>query len=80
MICCDKCEDWFHGKCVNVTKAMGVEMEERGVEWVCPNCIKKHPHLQQRQLAVLGKVNCYYFTCMNSYELFVLENFFAQGK
>lgn len=41
MICCDKCEDWFHGKCVNVTKAMGVEMEERGVEWVCPSCVKK---------------------------------------
>lgn len=41
MICCDKCEDWFHGKCVNITKAMGVEMEQRGVEWVCPNCIKK---------------------------------------
>ncbi|XP_037045345.1 uncharacterized protein LOC119080875 [Bradysia coprophila] len=43
MICCDKCEDWFHGKCVNVTKAMGTEMEEQGKEWVCPNCIKKHP-------------------------------------
>lgn len=43
MICCDKCEDWFHGKCVNVTKAMGTEMEEQGIEWVCPNCIKKQP-------------------------------------
>lgn len=38
MICCDKCEDWFHGKCVNVTKAMGKEMEGMGVEWRCPNC------------------------------------------
>lgn len=41
MICCDKCEDWFHGKCVGVTKQMGTEMEQRGVEWVCPNCLKK---------------------------------------
>lgn len=41
MICCDKCEDWFHGKCVNITKQMGTEMEQRGAEWVCPNCIKK---------------------------------------
>ena len=23
MICCDICEDWFHGKCVHVSKAMG---------------------------------------------------------
>jgi hypothetical protein len=38
MICCDKCEDWFHGKCVNVTKAMGREFEERRKEWTCPNC------------------------------------------
>lgn len=40
MICCDICEDWFHGKCVNITKAMGVEMEARGAEWVCPECVK----------------------------------------
>jgi hypothetical protein len=24
MICCDICQDWFHGKCVHVTKAMGI--------------------------------------------------------
>ncbi|KAK2583804.1 hypothetical protein KPH14_009703, partial [Odynerus spinipes] len=41
MICCDVCEDWFHGKCVHVSKAMGQQMEEKGIEWVCPNCIKK---------------------------------------
>lgn len=38
MICCDKCVDWFHGKCVNITKSMGREMEELGIEWRCPNC------------------------------------------
>ncbi|XP_072940862.1 uncharacterized protein pps isoform X2 [Epargyreus clarus] len=38
MICCDGCEDWFHGKCVNITKAMGQQMEEQGIEWRCPNC------------------------------------------
>ncbi|KAK8734955.1 hypothetical protein OTU49_005745, partial [Cherax quadricarinatus] len=40
MICCDKCEDWFHGSCVGVTKAMGQQMEEDGQEWVCPKCKK----------------------------------------
>ena len=24
MICCDMCQDWFHGKCVHITKAMGM--------------------------------------------------------
>ncbi|XP_063978171.1 uncharacterized protein Pps isoform X2 [Diachasmimorpha longicaudata] len=41
MICCDVCEDWFHGKCVHVSTAMGQQMEEQGIEWVCPNCSKK---------------------------------------
>ncbi|XP_063375592.1 protein piccolo [Cydia amplana] len=44
MICCDSCEDWFHGKCVNITKAMGQQMEEDGIEWRCPNCVKKTKH------------------------------------
>ena len=38
MICCDKCEEWFHGNCVNITKAMGREMEDQGIEWTCPSC------------------------------------------
>lgn len=38
MICCDKCEDWFHGKCVNVTKALGKEYELMGKQWLCPTC------------------------------------------
>ncbi|XP_023245015.1 uncharacterized protein LOC106637226 isoform X2 [Copidosoma floridanum] len=41
MICCDMCQDWFHGKCVHVTKTMGEQMENQGIEWVCPNCLKK---------------------------------------
>ena len=38
MICCDNCLDWFHGKCVGITKKMGKEMEEAGNEWTCPKC------------------------------------------
>lgn len=41
MICCDTCENWFHGKCVGITKALGEQMEARGVEWNCPQCKKK---------------------------------------
>ncbi|XP_031342377.1 uncharacterized protein LOC116170261 isoform X1 [Photinus pyralis] len=38
MICCDSCEEWYHGKCVNVTKAMGHMMESKGKEWICLYC------------------------------------------
>lgn len=41
MICCDTCEDWFHGKCVGITKSLGEQMEARGIEWNCPPCKKK---------------------------------------
>lgn len=41
MICCDVCEDWFHGTCVSITKAMGLEMEQKGIDWTCPKCSKK---------------------------------------
>ncbi|XP_055623497.1 death-inducer obliterator 1-like [Toxorhynchites rutilus septentrionalis] len=50
MICCDACEDWFHGKCVNITKAMGQQMEEDGIEWTCPNCLKKKQEKQQPKM------------------------------
>lgn len=38
MICCDTCEEWYHGKCVNVTKTMGQLMEQEGREWICLYC------------------------------------------
>lgn len=50
MICCDVCEDWFHGKCVNITKAMGQQMEADGIEWTCPNCLKKKQDKQQPKM------------------------------
>ncbi|KFB50296.1 AGAP004866-PA-like protein [Anopheles sinensis] len=50
MICCDSCEDWFHGKCVNITKAMGQQMEQDGIEWTCPNCLKKKQDRQQPKM------------------------------
>lgn len=50
MICCDKCEEWFHGNCVNITKAMGREMEEQGIEWTCPSCkVKRNDRKSQSQ-------------------------------
>ncbi|XP_017076822.2 LOW QUALITY PROTEIN: death-inducer obliterator 1 [Drosophila eugracilis] len=50
MICCDLCEDWFHGTCVGVTKAMGTEMENKGVDWKCPKCVKKQEEKNQPRI------------------------------
>lgn len=31
-------EDWYHGKCVNVSKSMGKVIEQSKKEWICPKC------------------------------------------
>ncbi|CAG9854881.1 unnamed protein product [Phyllotreta striolata] len=49
MICCDTCEEWYHGKCVNISKSMGQQMESEGKEWICLFC--KDPNLQRPQAA-----------------------------
>ena len=38
MICCDGCEEWFHGKCVGITMEQGKHMEKQGKEYVCDKC------------------------------------------
>lgn len=38
MICCDSCEEWFHGDCIGITMAKGREMEKTGEEWCCNAC------------------------------------------
>lgn len=33
-ICCDQCQNWFHGRCVGI-----LQSEADGIdEYVCPNC------------------------------------------
>ncbi|XP_064420632.1 death-inducer obliterator 1 isoform X2 [Latimeria chalumnae] len=39
MICCDRCEEWFHGDCVGITEARGRLLERNGEDYICPNCI-----------------------------------------
>jgi hypothetical protein len=32
MIGCDECEDWYHGRCVNVNEFKGIECIQKAVE------------------------------------------------
>ena len=36
MICCDKCNEWYHGVCVGITQTEGLENRK----WFCPLCIR----------------------------------------
>lgn len=38
MISCDSCSEWFHGKCVNITKAKATALENQDIKWYCPTC------------------------------------------
>ncbi|KAK5645407.1 hypothetical protein RI129_006707 [Pyrocoelia pectoralis] len=35
-ICCDSCQDWFHGRCVGILQSEADNIDE----YVCPNCQK----------------------------------------
>lgn len=35
-ICCDKCQDWFHGRCVGILQCEAESIDE----YICPNCQK----------------------------------------
>eukprot|EP00158_Paraphelidium_tribonemae_P005347 Partr_v1_DN27293_c0_g1_i1_m38677 putative SPOC domain containing 1 len=50
MICCENCSNWFHGRCVKVTKAMSRNIKD----WLCVNCAAlpaEEVPVKQRQLA-----------------------------
>lgn len=37
-ICCDKCQDWFHGRCVGILQSEADSIDE----YICPNCQKNN--------------------------------------
>ncbi len=34
MVCCDECEEWYHGRCIKITKDQGSKISK----FVCPKC------------------------------------------
>ncbi|NP_001083431.1 uncharacterized protein LOC398922 [Xenopus laevis] len=46
MICCDRCEEWFHGDCVGIPEARGRLLERNGEDYICPNCTILQTHAE----------------------------------
>ncbi|XP_047203483.1 death-inducer obliterator 1 isoform X3 [Girardinichthys multiradiatus] len=53
MICCDRCEEWFHGDCVGITEARGRLMERNGEDYICPNCTAKKNQVVRPATSIL---------------------------
>ena len=39
MICCDHCNEWYHGDCGGITPDNELEMKRDNKEYICPSCI-----------------------------------------
>ncbi|EFY96126.1 hypothetical protein MHUMG1_01132 [Metarhizium humberi] len=59
MICCEKCEDWFHGECINMNKEIGENLIEK---FICPNCTTA-------DLATIYKKTCALRACRKAARL-----------
>ena len=40
MICCDSCEEWYHGDCVGISLERGRQMEKASEDYTCVKCQK----------------------------------------
>lgn len=51
MICCERCEDWFHGECVHLAKDVGESLIEK---FICPNCTTDNLMTIYKKTCTLG--------------------------
>ncbi|KAF4960266.1 hypothetical protein FGADI_1081 [Fusarium gaditjirri] len=51
MICCENCEDWFHGECINMNKEIGENLIEK---FICPLCTNKSLTTLYKKTCTLG--------------------------
>lgn len=59
MICCERCEDWFHGECVHISKDIGESLIEK---FICPNCTSEN-------LVTIYKKTCTLASCRKAARL-----------
>jgi nucleosome-remodeling factor subunit BPTF len=50
-ICCDKCQDWFHGTCVGILQSEADFIDE----YICPNC-QKNSSINSANMKSLGEI------------------------
>ncbi len=55
MICCDQCEEWYHGSCVDINKTEGKRLEREKIRWICPVCIEKDKRDSKREMKNAGE-------------------------
>ena len=41
MIGCDFCDEWYHGRCIGVSAAVGDALANAGDQFMCPKCASK---------------------------------------
>ena len=58
MICCDQCEEWYHGECVGISLAEGKKMEKLGVDYICTKCEGETIRVKKYRDASEGKCVC----------------------
>ncbi|KAF5968371.1 Set1 complex component spp1 [Fusarium coicis] len=51
MICCENCEDWFHGECINMNKEVGENLIEK---FICPLCTNESLTTLYKKTCALG--------------------------
>ncbi|KFQ20733.1 Death-inducer obliterator 1, partial [Merops nubicus] len=87
MICCDRCEEWFHGNCVGISEARGRLLERNGEDYICPNCTilqgqdeSVSETDQQETKAGQGNVDGTEFTSMGTIEQKSVEDQGIKGR
>lgn len=86
MICCDRCEEWFHGNCVGISEARGRLLERNGEDYICPNCTILQVHdeiaMETDQQETMGQVtgDGTEFTSMGTIEQKSIEDQGIKGR
>lgn len=76
MVCCDLCNEWFHGECIGVSRKQSREIELSTSLWFCPTCTDKRSETIEvlKKVLLVGKnisliinhsilLNVFFITC-----------------
>ena len=55
VIVCGKCQEYYHGRCVQISSIMALIMKERKLMWFCQSCNDLH-RIDQIQQHLQGEI------------------------